>query len=286
MPNIIEILKERIDQNNIDDIFLNAYFNEHLRAPIYIPVVLTSEAHIVRMRKNEKDIFYEVSDVTYPPAEKSRNDRANLQGEPMFYGVLIDSPTDIPDIMSSILESSPRIFNLDNFGEGIITESTWEISEEIYLFALPIKEGFNSHPLSRIIFENWNEKKQQFPQEEVDLIEYMGELMSRKGDETTYKVTAHFVKQILSTHPDLKGVVYPSVQSQGEGICVAINPNFVDDMMQCVKTQMLYYSKQNEKSAEVRTVATSSVGDKGVFHWEYKEGVSEETVEEIINRNN
>lgn len=287
MPNkIIDIIKERIEQNNIDATFLNAFFNEHLRAPIYMPIVLTTEAHIIRMRKNKNDLFNNVSDVTYPPADYSRNDRANLQGDPMFYGVLIDSPTDIPDIMSSILESSPGIFNLDNFGEGIVTESTWAINENFYLYALPVKEGFNIHPLSQIIYERWNEKKHKFPHEDVKIIEYMGELMSQKGDETIYKVTACFVKHILSTHPDLKGIIYPSVQSQGEGICVAINPNVVDDMMQCIKTQMLYYSKQDEKSAEVRTVAISSVGDNGFFHWEYKEGWSESMVKEIISRNN
>lgn len=287
---LIEIIKGLIEQGSVSDSFLTSLYNKYIVSPVYIPLVMMRNiAKVIRTRTNNKieGIYYNVSQISYPPPEKARNDRANLAGDSMFYGVLIDSSTDVEAVGTSLLESNPGVFGVETEGCGIVTMGTWNVLDNFLLYSLPVKKEMSEkHSLAQMISDIWCSNKNRFSDNDISFMEYMGELMSESGNNIIYKVTANFVKYCLLTHPELKGIVYPSVQSQGEGMCAAIIPDAVNSNMRCIKSQMLYYSKTERIKASVETVATSSVLDDGTFNWNYKEGWSEEKVRGIINSNN
>ena len=119
--NLIEILKGGIEQGSINDSFLTSFYNNYVISPIYIPLVMMGTiAKVIRTRTNNATdgIYNNVSQISYPPPEKAKNDRANLAGDPMFYGVLIDSSTDVEAVGTSLLESNPGVFGVETEGCG------------------------------------------------------------------------------------------------------------------------------------------------------------------------
>lgn len=83
----IEIVKKMVDDNNYDsDVLLSILHSFHDDIAL-IPLLFNKEQKLIRSRINDnKDFFYEVSDLSYPPAHcVTRTDRASLKGHPMFY---------------------------------------------------------------------------------------------------------------------------------------------------------------------------------------------------------
>ncbi len=284
--NAIRLLKERIDQKSIDDSFLVSFYHEYLPVPVYLPIVMTDKLIIARIRKNNKEngVFSKVSDVSYPPANKARADRANVLGEPIFYGTLLESMTDEQGVATSVEEAASDFFNFDVGESVILTLSLWKVTDSFYTCALPMPETFSKkHLLANEIYEKWSSKKQDFPEDETSLIEYVGKIMSEKGDEAIYKATAQFVKHVLSTHPDLKGVIYPSVKFNGQGVCAAILPSTVNKCMSCYETQMLLCSRKEGNITNSKTIATARVENIKSLNWTYLDAWSEEKVTAVIN---
>lgn len=50
-----------------------------------MPIKLFANQKILRTRKNEDDVFGYIHELSYPPKEYARTDRASIEGKPMFY---------------------------------------------------------------------------------------------------------------------------------------------------------------------------------------------------------
>ena len=142
-----EIVNKMIDENQFEsDVFLSIIrsFGEDIAL---IPLLLLKEQKIIRSRKNDKkDLFYEVSDLSYPPSHcVTRTDRASLKGHPMFYASVFTKDAEktgaLPRIISA-METLHILKEVHTYQQCIFTQSVWRVKENIHLFAFPISEKY------------------------------------------------------------------------------------------------------------------------------------------------
>ena len=83
----IEFVKKMIDLNQFESDMLLSILHSYGEDIALIPLLLLNNQKIIRSRINDKnDLFYEVSELSYPPVHcVTRTDRASLKGHPMFY---------------------------------------------------------------------------------------------------------------------------------------------------------------------------------------------------------
>lgn len=285
MIKSIDFLKNIVSLNNVDEAIMMDFLRNYFPVEIHIPIGLDSLARIIRIRKNDLEIYNSVDDITYPPAKNAKLNRANKLGTPMFYGTIVESPSDNNYFFTSMLESCSDMFEKDSKKEQIITMGTWNIIKPFHLFALPtINSSFQNDIIARGINNVWISKRKSFDYAEVELMEYIGKVFSMSGNNTIYTITSSIVNHILTINSSLKGVVYPSVKTNGNGICTAIFPTIADTCMKCVRAQMFYYIRNTEKDSTIYPVANSNVSGKEIV-WEYIDGWGKERVMNIINLN-
>lgn len=281
----IDLLKNMVSQNYVNDESMQNFIKRYFLAEIHIPISLTPPAKIIRIRKNEKGIYHLVSNISSPSKEKAKISRANRLETPMFYGVLDETYSYSHEITTSLLESCSDIFEKNSSNEYIITMGIWNVCKDFKLFALPTTTRLShKSSVSKMIKDKWDSKRESFNGDEIELMEYIGELFAKPGTNAIYAITSNIVEHIMKKNSDLMGVVYPSVKNDGFANCVAINPTTVNSCMECVQAQMLFYTKLTEKNTIVTTVATTDVQNNNLA-WQYKKGWTEERVLNIIKSN-
>ena len=110
-----------------------------------IPVLLLMGQKVLRTRSNGDDFFSYVHELSYPPAECARTDRASLVGEPMFYASAFtknaNKTLSYPRIVSA-LETMTLLRSKDATGVKCMTQSVWDVNDNIHLFAFPFSEKY------------------------------------------------------------------------------------------------------------------------------------------------
>lgn len=198
-----------------------------------IPVLLLRNQKVLRTRPNGDDFFSYVHELSYPPAEYARTDRASLVGEPMFYASAFTKNANkthaYPRIVSA-LETITLLRCKGATGVKCMTQSVWDVNDNIHLFAFPFSEKYKcACEEIGMLKTGWETSLQEsYSKESIEFFTYIGDLMAQPNTSCLYDVTATCVDYIL-THFNFEGVLYPSVPLEGEGLNVCIKPNVVDD---------------------------------------------------------
>lgn len=197
-----------------------------------IPIMLLAEQKVLRTRPNKDDFFGYIHEMSYPPAEFARTDRASLEGKPMFYASVYTKDAEItkalPRIVSA-LETIPLLKDIGASGVKVMTQSVWMVNEPIHAFAFPFSNKYK-RACSEIDMLNkgWGETlRMNYSNESIEFFTYIGDLMAQPQTSCLYDITATCVDYILSNF-NFEGVIYPSVPVEGEGMNICIKPVVVD----------------------------------------------------------
>ena len=230
----IEIVKKMIEENQFEaDVFLSILrsFGEDIAL---IPLLLLIRQKIIRSRINDKkDLFYEVSDLSYPPSHcVTHTDRASLKGHPMFYASVFTKDAEktgaIPRIISA-METLSILKEVNTYQHCIFTQSVWRVKEDIHLFSFPISENYKRACSELSMFrEGWETYcKDNYSKNSIEFFSFIGDLMATPGSSCIYEVTATCVDFIIRNF-NFEGIVYPSVPTEGEGLNICLTPKVVD----------------------------------------------------------
>lgn len=240
-----------------------------------IPVMLPAGNKILRSSTNEEHEFHKsVSRLNYPPAEYARTDRTSLKNKPMFYGTVFTSAAKTengyPRIFSAF-ETTDILRDYNQKGKVVTTQSVWMTKDAILTFAFPYpKDMPRACNEIKAVREMWDAKKSEFEQEEVEFMEYIGEIMTRKAYSCLYDITANVVDYILEhvvfIDRPLDGVYYPSVWGDGAGVNICLKPEVVDRCVQFVDAKLVVIDK-NVGESFLPFVADSRLDDSGVLQW-------------------
>lgn len=251
-------LKLQEYSNKLDKISYSEIYNLLRESIIRIPIPMAKfhkDAELDRARLNKGDNLYNsIDDLGYIKDQNiidnylNEYGRANMPHQVMFYAAMKTSIIDKPRV-TAIAETS-RLFqdkngyNLD--GEKY-TISRWVSSEEFLIAEMVFsKAAIKSNPDVRKSFENQIQFANNLDEKDIqfynEFLIFISEEFARKTEKNDdYKISVAYTNLILE-HPKVKGVMFPSVQTNYLGANLVIPPSTVDKYFtpKVCSTQILY----------------------------------------------
>ena len=200
----IEVVKKMIEDDQFNaDVLLSILksFGEDIAL---IPLLLLKNQKIIRSRINDnKELFYEISDLSYPPAHcVTRTDRASLKGTPMFYASVFTNDAEKTGVfprITSALETLDILKDVHTYQQCYFTQSIWFTKEDIHLFAFPVSEKYKRECGDLNLFrKGWETYcKDNYSVDSIEFFSYIGDLMATPSSSCIYDITATCVDYIL-----------------------------------------------------------------------------------------
>lgn len=235
-----------------------------------MPIKLFANQKILRTRKNEDDIFGYIHELSYPPKEYARTDRASLEGKPMFYASIFTKEVEkshaYPRIISA-LETIPLLRAKGTSGQNLITQSVWMIDEEVHAYSFPLSSQYK-RACSEIYMLNsdWDKVlKNEYSEDSIEFFSFIGDLMAKPNESCIYDITATSIDFILE-HFDFDGVLYPSVQAEGQGMNICIKPDVVDSKISFAgaATEVIV---RNGDNSQIHILGNTHMITEDSFEW-------------------
>ena len=235
-----------------------------------IPIKLFVHQKILRTRKNEDGFFGYIHELSYPPKEYARTDRASIEGKPMFYASIFTKEVEkshaYPRIISA-LETIPLLRAKGTSGQNLITQSVWMIDEEVHVYSFPLSSQYK-RACSEINMLNSDCKKvlkNEYSEDSIEFFSFIGDLMARPNESCLYEITATCIDFILE-HYNFDGVLYPSVQAEGQGMNICIKPDVVDSKISFAgaATEVIV---RNGDNSQIHILGNTHMITKDSFEW-------------------
>lgn len=226
---------------------------------------LNEKKEIERAVNNSKSEpeFTTVSRLSFKPSKFNTTfQRASTPKSTMFYGSVVlqnidrklsDEEKEHLRIVGftevSTLSRSDEILE----GRSRITYGKWELKETISLASIidPSKEY--DKPSAQQLKNNYINYLKKCPIDVAnntkEWLSFLSDEFSKKvaqGNNHEYLISAMFTELFIK-HTDFDGVIYPSVQAEGYGLCVAIKPESVSKLK---LTKVLQCSIEKTQSAD------------------------------------
>lgn len=235
-----------------------------------MPIKLFANQKILRTRKNEDGFFGYIHELSYPPKEYARTDRASIEGKPMFYASIFTKEVEkshaYPRIISA-LETIPLLRAKGTSGQNLITQSVWMIDEEVHVYSFPLSSQYK-RACSEIYMLNsdWDKVlKNEYSEDSIEFFSFIGDLMAKPNESCLYEITATSIDFILE-HFDFDGVLYPSVQAEGQGMNICIKPDVVDSKISFAgaATEVIV---RNGDNSQIHILGNTHMITKDSFEW-------------------
>lgn len=231
----------------------------------------------VRQHSQENQLFKYRKDLSYPPKEKVKLARANMDGQPMFYGAVFSNfcINDNPRL-TCLLETNKEVLDDTFVGKKDLTYSLWLNKREINLFVIPVFDSY-PHPAKDFewYYELWKElmKDDKINKEQIKVLKELSRHFSltgeKKEEENSYAYTADFTTHLFKTHPEIDGIIYPSVRlkEEGIGVNVAIRPEVIDDAFELKACSVCRYFKRNKRQQLILNYKHSRFRQNGKIYY-------------------
>ena len=268
--NPIFVIKQMLENNSFNREQLLDILESFKDDIPVVPILLLKDQKVLRTRSNEDDFFGFVHELSYPPAEFARTDRASLSGAPMFYATAftknVDKTHAYPRIVSA-LETMPLLRTKEMDGVKCMTQSVWYVKSQIHLFAFPFSNKYKrACEEIGILNDGWESNvRNHHSKESIEFFTYIGDMMAETNVSCLYDITATCVDYIL-THFSFDGVIYPSVPAEGEGLNICLKPSVVDENIEFAAAATEIIFKNGEKS-RIETLAYAKMLDYNSFEW-------------------
>lgn len=210
----------------------------------------------------EEPEFNTVSRISYKPEKYNHSYlRASTPNNTMFYGSVISYTDDEEEIKNSRIVSATEVSTLMRSSEIIegwsrITFGKWKVTEQISLATIIDPTKDYDKPYLNELKNKYNNFLNEVPEEvkvnTIKWLKYFSEEFEKKvsnGNNHDYLISAKFT-ELFVNNSKYDGVIYPSVQSKGYGLCVAIHPRAMQKLklikvLQCKITKTLQNNNEN-----------------------------------------
>jgi len=211
----------------------------------------------------EEPEFNKVSRISFKPAEFNLNYlRASTPKNTMFYGAVIsEKDFDKEEMKYPRIVGTSEISSLMRNSDVIegwsrLTFGNWEVIEGISLATIIDPTIEYEHPylndLRNQYVEFLNEMPEDVRENTIKCLKFLSAEFSKYvsgGNNHEYLISAKFT-EIFTKTSNYDGIVYPSVQSKGYGLCVAIHPRAMNKLkltkvLQCKLTKKVGEEGEN-----------------------------------------
>ena len=270
MNKNIQAILNMLDSNTFQRRVLLDILESYGEDIALIPIKLFVHQKILRTRKNEDGVFGYIHELSYPPKEYARTDRASIEGKPMFYASIFTKEVEkshaYPRIISA-LETIPLLRAKGTSGQNLITQSVWMIDEEVHVYSFPLSSQYK-RACSEIYMLNsdWDKVlKNEYSEDSIEFFSFIGDLMAKPNESCLYEITATCIDFILE-HYNFDGVLYPSVQAEGQGMNICIKPDVVDSKISFAgaATEVIV---RNGDNSQIHILGNTHMITKDSFEW-------------------
>lgn len=210
----------------------------------------------------EEPEFNTISRISFKPEQFNHNYlRASTPNNTMFYGSVISETDNEDEIKNSRIVGATEVSTLMRNSEIIegwsrITFGKWKVKEQISLATIIDPTKDYDKPYLNELKNKYNNFLNEVPLEvkenTIKWLKYFAQEFEKKvsnGNNHDYLISAKFTEIFVNTSK-YDGVIYPSVQSQGYGLCVAIHPRAIHKLqlikvLQCKITKTLKEDNEN-----------------------------------------
>lgn len=203
----------------------------------YVIYTLHPGKHVFRVRSGSGYCWKDK--LSYPPEPSNEYQRASTPNKAMFYGSITGNNDD--DMINARLISSLESCRLlregiESVGIERLTYSRWLVTKDINLIAIVSNRDYQKeNPLLEELSTSYQMYVKQFPDKEDDCLNfsnYLAEEFSKENSNNkdyNYLFSAIFT-EIVTSHPEIDGVLYPSVKTFGSfGFNIAITTKCADE---------------------------------------------------------
>lgn len=209
----------------------------------FIEVTLHATNEFIRARPlNDGEEVKIVSDLSYKPQKYNATyQRASTPTKTMFYGGLVQ-PEFTPDgflamgRLIGLLESMPFMRDKESKAIKRIAFGKWTNTMDMKLAAIVYNEQFSKkNPKTEFLNDAFNlhvKGVQEIYEKSLMVTSYLASEYAKEDikEHFDYMVSAIFSE--IAIEKGFHGVLYPSVRTSGQGLNVAIMPDFVDKYME------------------------------------------------------
>lgn len=228
----------------------------------------------------EEQEFNTVSRISFKPAKYNTNYlRASTPKNTMFYGsVISDDNLDADDIRYARIVGASEVSSLIRNSEVIegwsrVTFGKWKVIEKVSLATIidPTFEYEQTYlnKLKKRYWEILDEMPKEVRENTLKVLKFLSSEFSKyisNGNNHEYLISSKFT-EIFTNTSKYDGILYPSVNTKGYGLCVAIHPKAINKIklikvLQCKITKTIakdgenHFKLDNEKNCLVRNDAT------------------------------
>ena len=171
-----------------------------------------------------------------------------------------------PRIVSA-LETITLLRSKGATGVKCMTQSVWNVNDNIHLFAFPFSEKYKRACKEiGMLKARWKTlRRESYSKESIEFFTYIGDLMAETNTSCLYDVTATCVDYIL-THFNFEGVLYPSVPLEGEGLNICLKPNVVDKKLTFADAVTEIILRNGEQST-IEILGHAKMISENAFEW-------------------
>lgn len=257
----ISFLKKQNLENLKDEAIVDEF--HRLGFIPYLTTTLNQGKFIYRARPSESSIFSKATDLSYVPKECNKAyGRASTPKNTMFYGSInIDNNKGLKTLSEEIviLTESSKLFRestLHNDGIERITIGKWEVINQIPLISIVYHRAYaRKNSILKEQQKIYYRFIRQFPIIKEQIIEVTdfiaGEFAKKIDNNYEYKISALFTEHVgkvaKNSGHEVAGILYPSKQTEGDGLCVAIHPDWVNSCLKLVEVLEVKLYKKDKK---------------------------------------
>ena len=141
------------------------------------------------------------------------------------------------------------------------------IDEEVHVYSFPLSSQYK-RACSEINMLNsdWDKVlKNEYSEDSIEFFSFIGDLMAKPNESCLYEITATSIDFILE-HFDFDGVLYPSVQAEGQGMNICIKPDVVDSKISFAgaATEVIV---RNGDNSQIHILGNTHMITKDSFEW-------------------
>ena len=236
-------LMQLIEQSASQEAIEKAVFDFFVTKPI--PILQVTHPFLARARMNDNgEVFSTASQLSYNlDTSKIRLQRANYQGQQVFYGA-IPSKSDYADCQSTaLIETCMEHVRDHTISRRYITIGKWNICRPLTVSILPFStisceknHDFKraNENYKRIIYGSFDPKHSEACQYFIDSLGFMSDIFCQVDNkEKCYPISAAYYYVIHQFFKNkniyLDGLVYPSANTEAAGMNIALRKEIVDN---------------------------------------------------------
>lgn len=268
--------KQRQIEKLIEDYFIH----------LPIPNMEVDFSFLARCRYNAPgEVFSHVDQLSYNPnPNKIGLQRCNYKRQQVFYAAAPTKSDEWSMTSTAILEACMEYIKGEDATFHYLTLSRWKVNRPLMLFMLPYSEKSfsknadfkNAKENFDIIIEKYSNSTNDMERHYKDSLEFISDVFcERENKDFYYRISSAYFNFIMNSALargiSVDGLVYPSANTDGEGINIVLRKELVDTKIVYYDNAIMFKAQRdpNKKKEFVFTVASSlaEIGNGGTLNF-------------------